>query len=71
VSTHPGHLHPGVQDALLVEEDEGEKKLDHNQVDLDREMTRFAENTLLHETSVTLMSRSLAGLRYAISEGRG
>ncbi len=71
VSTHPGHLRPGMQNALRVEEDEGEKKLDHNQVDLEQEMTRFAENSLLHETSVTLLSRSFGSLRYAINEGRG
>ena len=71
VSTNSWHLRPGVQNALVTEEDEGEGKLDHNRVDLDREMTRFAENELLHETSVTLLSRLLGNLRYAISEGKG
>ena len=34
-------------------------------------MTQVAENGLLHEATVTLLSRKLGGLRYAISEGRG
>jgi flagellar basal body rod protein FlgB len=39
-------------------------------VDLDYEMTQLAENALLHETSTTLLSRTLGSLRYAISEGK-
>jgi len=70
-STNSWHLRPGIQNALVTEEDEGEGKLDQNRVDLDREMTRFAENELLHETSVTLLSRLLGNLRYAIGEGKG
>ncbi|HXG21553.1 MAG TPA: flagellar basal body rod protein FlgB [Methylomirabilota bacterium] len=70
-STHPWHLRPGMRNALVTTEDEGEGRLDQNRVDIDREMTQLAENALLHETTVTLLSRKLAGLRYAISEGRG
>jgi flagellar basal body rod protein FlgB len=55
----------------VTEEKEGEGKLDQNRVDIDREITQVAENVLLHETTVTLLSRKLGGLRYAISEGRG
>jgi len=71
VESHPWHLRPGVNDALVTEEMEGEGKLDQNQVDIDYEMTQVAENALLHEASVTLLSRKMGGLRYAISEGRG
>jgi flagellar basal-body rod protein FlgB len=71
VSSHPWHLRPDVQNAVLTEEETGEGKLDHNRVDIDREMTQLAENALLHEASVTLLSRKFSGLRYAISEGRG
>ena len=71
VSTNPWHLRPGVKNALVTEEDEGEGKLDQNRVDLDQELTQFAENALLHETSVTLLSRTLGSLRYAIGEGKG
>ena len=71
VSSHPGHLRLGGQNPVVTEEEEGEGKLDQNRVDLDREMTQVAENGLLHEATVTLLSRKLGGLRYAISEGRG
>ncbi len=49
---------------------EGEEKMDRNRVDLDREMALLIKNTLLHEASLTLLSRTLGQLRYAISEGR-
>ncbi|MGE0682204.1 MAG: flagellar basal body rod protein FlgB [Candidatus Binatia bacterium] len=70
-TSHPGHIRPGMQNAVVTEEKGGEGKLDHNQVDIDQEMTQLAENALLQETNVTLLSRKLGGLRYAISEGRG
>lgn len=71
VSTNPRHLGSSVRNVLVTENTDGEGKLDQNRVDLDREMTQLAENGLLHETSATLLSRTLSGLRYAISEGRG
>lgn len=71
VSTNPRHLGSSVRNVLVTENTDGEGKLDQNRVDLDREMTQLAENGLLYETSATLLSRTLSGLRYAISEGRG
>ena len=71
VASHPGHIRPGTQNAVVTEEKTGEGKLDQNRVDIDQEMTQLAENALLQEASVTLLSRKLGGLRYAISEGRG
>ncbi len=69
VATHP--LHQGPPDGgLLAGGVEGEARLDQNRVDLDQEMTHLVENTLLYETSLTLLSRKLAGLRYAVEEGR-
>lgn len=72
VSTHP--LHQQAPGGLLLESPaetgEGTEALDRNQVDLDGEVTRLVENTLHHEASLTLLSRTLGNLRYAISEGR-
>ncbi len=48
----------------------GEDRLDGNAVSLDRQMALITENSLAYETSLTFLSRALAGLRYAISEGR-
>lgn len=48
----------------------GEDRLDGNAVSLDRQMALMTENSLAYETSLTLLSRGLAALRYAIGEGR-
>ncbi len=48
----------------------GEERLDGNAVSLDRQMAMLTENALLYETSLTLLSRQLAALRYVIGEGR-
>ena len=48
----------------------GEDRLDGNAVSIDRQMALMSENSLAYEASLTLLSRALAGLRYAISEGR-
>lgn len=48
----------------------GEDRLDGNAVSLDRQMALLTENSLAYESSLTLLSRALAGLRYAIGEGR-
>lgn len=48
----------------------GEDRLDGNGVSIDRQMALMSENSLTYEASLTLLSRALAGLRYAISEGR-
>jgi flagellar basal-body rod protein FlgB len=48
----------------------GEDRLDGNAVSLDRQMALLTENSLGYETSLTLLSRALAGLRYAIGERR-
>lgn len=71
VGTQPSHLHTPGSGASLAAAEAGEGKLDRNQVDIDHEIAQLSENALLHETSVTLLSRTLGGLRYAISEGRG
>ncbi|MGE0826620.1 MAG: flagellar basal body rod protein FlgB [Candidatus Binatia bacterium] len=66
--THPLHQHR--EDGSVSEHAEGEEGLDENSVDLDSEITKLVENSLQHEASLTLLSRTLGGLRYAISEGR-
>jgi flagellar basal-body rod protein FlgB len=48
----------------------GEERFDGNSVSLDREMALFNENALSYEANLTLFSRTLAKLRYVISDGR-
>ena len=49
---------------------QGEDRLDGNAVGLDSQMALMTENSLGYETSLTLLQRALAGLRYVIGEGR-
>lgn len=61
--------HAGLQPSS-ISLGEGEDKLDRNSVDIDRQISVLTENSLLYEASLTLLTRTLAGLRYAIGEGR-
>jgi flagellar basal body rod protein FlgB len=45
--------------------------MDGNRVSLDRQMALLNENALSYEASLTLFSRTVAKLRYVISDGRG
>jgi flagellar basal-body rod protein FlgB len=72
VSTNPHHQQAPDSSlyTYLDESTAAGEALDRNQVDLDAEVTHLVENTLQHEASLMLLSRTLGGLRYAISEGR-
>jgi flagellar basal-body rod protein FlgB len=59
---------PTPESLIRVEDAEG--KFDDNSVDLDRQIATLVENSLSYETSLTLLGRTLANLRYAISEGK-
>lgn len=65
---------PDIQGAIYEPEypdnRHGEERLDGNGVSLDRQMALMTENSLGYETTLTLLSRALAGLRYVIGEGR-
>lgn len=45
-------------------------RLDGNNVDIEQEMARLAENTLLYEAVARQLSQKLTFLRLAITEGR-
>jgi flagellar basal-body rod protein FlgB len=45
-------------------------RLDGNTVDLDKEMSKLAENSLYYNTAAQIISRKLQGLKTAISEVR-
>ncbi len=49
---------------------DGEDRLDGNSVSLDRQMGLLTENSLAYEANLTLLSRTLARLRYVIGEGK-
>lgn len=42
---------------------------DMNTVDLEREMSTLAENTILYRTAVELIKKKLGSMKYAVTEG--
>lgn len=66
----PSDLQSAVYEPEFPDNRHGEDRLDGNGVSIDRQMALMSENGLAYEASLTLLSRTLAGLRYAISEGR-
>jgi flagellar basal-body rod protein FlgB len=43
---------------------------DGNTVDLEKEMSDLAENTVMYKAALSLINKKLAALRYAASDGR-
>lgn len=54
----------------IYENPEGAVNNDGNTVDLEREMSNLAENTIMYKAAMSLINKKLAALRYAASEGR-
>ncbi len=70
-SASPGlNLQSAIYEPEYPDSRHGEDRLDGNAVSLDRQMALLTENSLAYETSLTLLSRAMAALRYAIGEGR-
>ena len=70
IGSRPFDTAQGGGEAGLIRIQEAEGKLDRNSVDIDRQIATLVENSLSYETSIALLARTLAGLRYAIGEGR-
>ena len=66
----PLALQPIVYEPGMTNNQHGEDRLDGNGVSLDQQLALLNENALSYEASLTLFSRTLASLRYAIGEGR-
>ncbi len=70
ISNTPVDLEGAVYQPEFPDDRHGEDRLDGNSVSLDRQMSLLTENSLSYEANLTLLSRTLARLRYAISEGK-
>jgi flagellar basal-body rod protein FlgB len=66
----PLELEGSVYEPVVPDPKHGEERLDGNSVGLDRQLALLNENALSYEASLTLFSRTMANLRYAIGEGR-
>jgi flagellar basal-body rod protein FlgB len=56
--------------ADIYENPEGAINNDGNTVDLEREMSSLAENTIMYRAALQLINKKLAALRYAVTDGR-
>lgn len=74
-STNTGH-YPDVQGSIekvkadVYDNPDGETSVDGNTVDLEKEMSTLAENTILYKAAVELIRKKLGALQYAVTEGR-
>lgn len=55
--------------ADVYDDPEGQVNNDLNTVDMEKEMTQLAENSVLYRAAVQLINKKLAALRYAATEG--
>jgi flagellar basal-body rod protein FlgB len=73
-TSNPEHFSVGGKTARvrpdIYENPEGAINNDGNTVDLEREMSNLAENTIMYKAAMQLINKKLAALRYAASEGR-
>ena len=54
----------------IYENPEGAINNDGNTVDLEKEMSNLAENTVMYRAALQLINKKMAALKYAASEGR-
>ncbi len=56
--------------ADIYENPEGAINNDGNTVDMEKEMSNLAENSIMYKAALQLINKKLAALRYAITESR-
>jgi flagellar basal-body rod protein FlgB len=66
----PLNFEAAIYEPITDGERHGEERLDGNRTSLDRQMALLNENALSYEANLTFFSRTLAKLRYVISDGR-
>ena len=70
----PGHfsMGPGALERVapdVYDNPDGSTNNDGNTVDLEREMSSLAENSILYKAAVQLIMKKMAMLKYAASDG--
>ena len=70
--THPGHLGPGKESLHSLQpevyEEPGAAKANGNNVNIDKEMTKLAENQIAYSATVQLTTKRTEAIRSAIRE---
>lgn len=72
-ATHGDHFASGGASAVVAdifENPDVAVNNDGNTVDLEKEMSALAENSILYKSAVQLINKKMASIKYAISEGR-
>ena len=74
-TSHPSHIAVGGGPIDKVTPDiydnpEGATNNDKNTVDLEKEMSSLAENTIMYRAALQLINKKLAAIKYAATEGR-
>ena len=70
--THGAHIQPGgasADSAELLYRNPMQPSIDGNTVDAEMEKTKFAENTMLYQTSLSFLTGKIKGLKSAIKGG--
>jgi len=73
ITTNRSHLNAGASalNNINIKIDKGPGEgIDGNTVSLEKEMVKMAENKLMHDAAMTLLSKKFEGLRGAIIGGR-
>lgn len=65
-----GQREPFDFEPVIVQDNSTSMRMDGNNVDIDNENAKLAQNTLLYNTMLIKMNGELARLKLAISEGR-
>lgn len=72
--THARHLAgAGEKGGMIMSrptDPDGSLRNDDNNVSMDEEMSKLAQNTIQYNTATQMIAKKFAGLKYAISEGR-
>lgn len=71
---HPDHFYMGQGSIARVKPDIYEDPdinhtNDGNTVDLEQEMSRLAENTIMYKAAINLINKKLGAMKYAVTEG--
>ena len=73
-ATHKDHFVNGTTSSVTPEvydNPEASVNNDGNTVDMEKEISALAENSILYKSALQLINKKMAALKYAIGEGRG
>jgi len=67
--TNPKHINPNPEEDIKIESYEAGyiNGYDLNKVNIEEEMAKLAESSIMHQTIVEMMKKEMAKLKYAIS----